>query len=204
MFTGIITDLGNILSMNPEGSSIQFIIEPFKKKFLRGVNTGDSISVNGACMTVERKSKDTFGFTAIKESLGKTNLGLLKAGVIINLEKAVKINSRLDGHIVQGHVDTTGIIKRISKINNSSEFFIQFPGKFRDNIIYTGSITINGVSLTVAEIVKESSLKVMIKVAIIPYTFEATNFSRLMEEDIVNLEFDMLGKYVQRIFMKKI
>ena len=112
------------------------------------------------------------------------------------------MNSKLDGHIVQGHVDTTGIVKKIIKLKDSYEFFIEFTSRFRNNIIYVGSIAVNGVSLTIADIVKETKRSILIKVAIIPHTMEVTNFRYLKAGDKVNIEFDLMGKYVQRILKK--
>ncbi|MEO8664956.1 MAG: riboflavin synthase [Ignavibacteria bacterium] len=203
MFTGIIQDTGKIKDRAVKGENILFKVIPSSKNFLKGVKTGDSISVNGACMTVENKIKDNFEFTTIKESLKKTNLGLLETQDIVNLEKAMTMNTKLDGHIVQGHVDTTGIVKKILNNKSTREFFISFPGAYRDNIIYVGSISINGVSLTIAEIVKSTKDEVIIKVAIIPHTFEVTNFNKLKEKDKVNIEFDMIGKYVKSIIENK-
>ncbi|MDQ3021747.1 MAG: riboflavin synthase [Bacteroidota bacterium] len=203
MFTGIIQDLGKVKSKTPKEDSIGFIVQPVSKKFLKDIKTGDSISINGSCMTVEKKSGNEFEFTTIKESLRKTNLESLNIKDLVNLEKAMTLNSKLDGHIVQGHIDTTGIIKKINKTKNSHEFFIEFSSSFAENIIYVGSIAVNGVSLTVAEIVNESSKSVLIKISVIPHTFHVTIFKLLKENDIVNLEFDMMGKYVKRILMKK-
>jgi len=202
MFTGIIQDTGRIDSRIQKGDSIIFVIKPDSANFLDNVNTGDSISVNGACMTVEKKMQNNFEFTTISESLKKTNLRLLNLNDEVNLEKAMTLNSRLDGHIVQGHVDTTGAVKKIIQNKDSYEFYIEFASKFRDNVIHVGSISINGVSLTIAEIVKDKSKKVLIKVAIIPHTFKVTNFNLLKKDDLVNLEFDMMGKYVKRILKK--
>jgi riboflavin synthase len=203
MFTGIIQDIGEVKSKTSKGDSLKFIVMPHSKNFLKGVKAGDSISINGACMTVEKKNKDEFEFTTIKESLNKTNFKYLELKDLVNIEKAMTLNSKLDGHIVQGHIDTTGQIKRITKRKNSREFFIRFSSEFSDNIINVGSIAVNGVSLTIAEIMNESSNNVLIKVAIIPHTFRATNFNRLKENEIVNIEFDMLGKYVKRVLLKK-
>ncbi len=199
MFTGIIQDLGKIEIKRPKGDSLRFIVKAVSKKFLKGVKNGDSVSINGACMTVEKTDKKKFEFTTINESLKKTNLGLLKEKSIVNLEKAMTLNSKLDGHLVQGHIDTTGIVEKIILKKDSYEFYIAFPVNFRDNIISVGSIAINGVSLTIAEISKETSESITIKVAIIPHTFKVTNFKNLKQNDIVNIEFDMMGKYVMRI-----
>jgi len=202
MFTGIIQDTGKVDSRIKKGDSVRFVVSPVSTDFLNDVRTGDSISINGACMTVEKTLHNTFEFTTVNESLSKTNLGLLKINDLINLEKAMTLNSKIDGHIVQGHIDTTGIIKKVNRLNDSFEFFIEFPAKFRDNIIYVGSISINGVSLTIAEIVKDKSKNALIKIAIIPHTYKVTNFHLLKEKDIVNIEFDMMGKYVKRILKK--
>ncbi len=203
MFTGIVQDTGKVTSKTIKGDSIIFTVAPSAKDFLKDVSEGESISINGACMTVTGKSKDKFEFTTVNESLSKTNLSLLKLKDLVNLEKAMTLNSRLDGHIVQGHVDSTGIIRKINTLKDSWEYFIEFSGKFRQNVIYVGSISVNGVSLTIAQIVRESSKKVLIKVAIIPHTFEVTNFRNLKVNDVVNIEFDMLGKYVRRLMEKK-
>ncbi len=198
MFTGIVTDMGKIIANNPKGDSIKFLVEPTNRNYLNDIKTGDSMSINGACMTIEAKKGRRFEFTTIKESLSKTNLGDLKIGSYVNLEKPMRIDSKLDGHIVQGHVDATGIVKKINNLKDSWEFFIEFSSRFRDNIIYVGSISVNGVSLTIAEIVKEDKKNVLIKVAIIPHTFEVTNFKYFEVGTRVNIEFDMMGKYVMR------
>lgn len=198
MFTGIVTDMGKIVANKPKGDSIKFLVEPTIRQYLNDIKTGDSMSINGACMTIESKKVNKFEFTTIKESLNKTNLGDLKIGSYVNLEKPMKLNSKLDGHIVQGHVDATGKVKKINKLKDSWEFFIEFSSRFRDNIIYVGSISINGISLTIAEIVKETKKAVLVKVAIIPHTFEVTNFKYFKINDRVNIEFDMMGKYVMR------
>jgi len=199
MFTGIVTDMGKIIANKIKGDSIKFSVEPSIRQYLNDIKQGDSMAINGACMTVEAKKITRFEFTTVKESLSKTNLGDLKIGSYVNLEKPMKMNSKLDGHIVQGHVDTTGITKKINKLKDSWEFYFEFSKKFRNNIIYVGSITINGISLTVAEIVKETSRTVLIKVAIIPHTYNVTNFKYLKPGSKVNIEFDMMGKYVVRM-----
>jgi riboflavin synthase len=199
MFTGIIQSTGKIVSKETQGESIRFKVQPGSPTFLKDVNTGDSISINGACMTVENHSEGFFNFTTIHESLTKTNLGLLEEGSFVNLEKAMTMQSKLDGHIVQGHVDTTGIVTKVVLNDDIKEYFIKFSSDFRNNVIYVGSISINGVSLTVAEIAEENNLQVTVKAAIIPHTYEVTTFKHLKEGDKVNIEFDMIGKYVERI-----
>ena len=199
MFTGIVTDTGKIISMKQKGDSIAFVVQPTKRGYLKDTKTGDSMSIDGACMTIEKAKGYKFQFTTIKESLSKTNLGYLSVNSFVNLEKPMKLNSTLDGHIVQGHVDTTGIVEKINRLEDSWEYFVKFSSKFKDNIIYVGSISINGISLTIAEIVRETKRSVLIKVAIIPHTYEVTNFKYLKPKDPVNIEFDMMGKYVKRV-----
>jgi len=199
MFTGIVTDTGKVISKKKKGDSIVFVVQPTKRAYLKDLKTGDSMSIDGACMTIEKTTGNKFQFTTIKESLSKTNLSSVEVNSYVNLEKPMKINSTLDGHIVQGHVDTTGIVEKINRLEDSWEYFVKFSSKFRENIIYVGSVSINGISLTIAEIVKETKRTVLIKVAIIPHTYEVTNFKYLKPKDPVNIEFDMLGKYVKRI-----
>ena len=153
-------------------------------------------------MTIENIKDNKFEFTTVNESLSKTNLGDLIKGSFVNLEKPMKMHESLDGHIVQGHVDATGKVYKVKQLKDSWEFYFEFPAKFRKNIIYVGSISINGISLTIAEIAKETAKSVVIKVAIIPHTYSATNFQYLKPGDRINLEFDMLGKFVMRILGK--
>ena len=202
MFTGIVTDTGKVIRTTPKGDSIRFLIAPSKKTYLKDRRKGDSIAINGACMTIERINNNRFEFTTVNESLSKTNLKDLEIGSYVNLEKPMKLSESLDGHIVQGHVDATGTVYKINKLKDSWEFFFEFPIQFKKNIIYVGSISINGISLTIAQIVKETKKSVIIKVAIIPHTFSATNFKYLKPDDRINLEFDMLGKFVMRILGK--
>jgi len=201
MFTGIVEGMGKIESVIDRGDSKKFSVN-VAENFLTDVRIGDSISINGACMTVEEYGKSNFQFTTIKESLSKTNLGNLSNGSYINLEKSMRMNAKIDGHIVSGHIDSIALVDRIIENEDSWEFFIKFSNKFLDNVIYKGSIAINGVSLTIAEIVKEGNKNTTIRISIIPHTFNHTNFKFLREGDIVNIEFDLLGKYVKRILRK--
>ncbi|KXK03691.1 MAG: riboflavin synthase [Ignavibacteriaceae bacterium] len=202
MFTGIIETIGEVISTTDTSVNKKITINPQKHGFLHDVRTGDSISVNGACMTVEQNDADKFYFTAIHETLQKTNLGLLSTGNKVNLEKAMKPEKRIDGHFVQGHIDTTGEVMNINNLGGTWEFFISFKSSFSDNVIYVGSIAVNGISLTVADIVDDNDEKTTIKIAVIPHTFENTNMKFLKPNSIVNIEFDMLGKYVKRIIQK--
>lgn len=202
MFTGIIETIGEVISTTDTSVNKKITINPQKHGFLHDVRTGDSISVNGACMTVEQNDADKFYFTAIHETLQKTNLGLLSTGNKVNLEKAMKPEKRIDGHFVQGHIDTTGEVMNINNLGGTWEFFISFKSSFSDNVIYVGSIAVNGISLTVADIVDDNDEKTTIKIAVIPHTFENTNMKFLKPNSIVNIEFDMLGKYVKMIIQK--
>lgn len=191
MFTGIIKAVGEIKEIRDSGSNrIFFIKSPLSVK----LNIDESISHNGVCLTIEEIKNDIYRVSAVDETLRKTNAGTWKINDLVNLERSMKLNDRLDGHIVQGHVDGTGIcIKKISK-EGSVEFTFEFDKKFAPLIIEKGSVCVNGVSLTAFNVTNDQ-----FTVAIIPYTFSHTNFKTLKEKDSVNLEFDVLGKYVARI-----
>ena len=190
MFTGIIEERGQIKEVLIEKSNRIFHIE---SKLASDLKVDESVSHNGICLTVEDIKDNIYKVTAIEETLQKTNAGLWKANDIINLERSMKLNGRLDGHIVQGHVDGTGLCISRVDMNGSVEFIFQYNEKFAALIIEKGSICVNGVSLTAFNVTNTS-----FKVAIIPYTFSHTNFESLKETDLVNLEFDVLGKYVAR------
>ncbi len=194
MFTGIVEEVGKIKSAIRKEKARIFTIVSLK---LSGeMKLGDSVAVNGVCLTVFDKSGDSFKVEAVEETIKKTNLGDLKSGDPVNLELALKLGERLGGHIVQGHVDTVGVIKNIKRLKNSWIFEIKFPAEFRSYIIHTGSIAVDGISLTVAD-VDEGSFKV----SIIPYTFDNTNLKFRRIGDRVNLEFDLFGKYIEN-FLK--
>ena len=205
MFTGIVTDMGKIQSMKKFGDSIKFTVLPVQKNYLKGVRKGESIAINGACMTITAKEGNKFEFTTVNESLHKTNLVDLKVGSYVNLEKPMSLNGSIDGHLVMGHIDATGKVYKIKKLKDSWEYFFTFRSKFRDNIIYVGSISINGVSLTIADIVNETKKDILIKTAIIPHTWNVTNFKYMKPGQRINIEFDMIGKFVKRALegMKK-
>lgn len=190
MFTGIIEDLGQIVSIEKEGNNIHFSV---KSALTKELKIDQSVAHNGVCLTVININDDIYTVTAIKETLAKTNLGDLTIGSLVNLERAMAASSRFDGHIVQGHVDQTGICKSIKEENGSWMFTITHEAK--DHItVEKGSITINGVSLTVVD-----SQRTQFSVCIIPYTFEHTTFKNLQSGNTVNLEFDIIGKYVERL-----
>ena len=196
MFTGIIETTGVVKEVSSNGSNRTFWIDsPISPQ----LKVDQSISHNGVCLTVEEISNSGHRVTAIEETLQKTSLGSWKPGSIINIERCLPVNGRLDGHFVQGHVDTTAkCIKRKEK-EGSWEFSFEFPKKFAELIIEKGSVSVDGVSLTAFNVKTKS-----FTVAVIPYTYEHTNLGKLQEGDLVNLEFDMLGKYlVRRLSLKE-
>ena len=190
MFTGIIESTGTIREIREIGTNRQFIIESSLSPELK---VDQSLSHNGVCLTVENIDNQQYQVTAIEETLLKTSLGKWKAGQRVNLERCLQWNGRLDGHIVQGHVDSTGTCLASRQLDGSWEFTIGFPEQFASLVIEKGSISLNGISLTIFNVKKNQ-----FTVAIIPYTFHHTNISELKEGDLVNLEFDMVGKYVNR------
>lgn len=191
MFTGIIESIGKISKITAKGTNLSFKIE---SPLAPELKVDQSLAHNGTCLTVEDIKGHTYIVTAIDETLKKTNLGKLKEGDLVNLERAMTLNSRLDGHIVQGHVDQTGIVKKVADQDGSWLFQFSYDPAPGHLTIEKGSICINGVSLTCFDS-KEDSFSV----AIIPYTYEHTNFKLLKVGDVVNLEFDVLGKYVKRL-----
>ena len=190
MFTGIIESLGKITNVKADRGNIDFTIESEISKELK---IDQSVSHNGVCLTVTDKSNNTHTVTAVKETLDKSSLRNFSVDDLMNLERAMKLGERLDGHLVQGHVD--GVAKCISVSVNDGSWIYQFEFDVKNEmlLIEKGSICINGVSLTVFDIVKNT-----FKVTIIPYTYENTSFKKLKEGDIVNIEFDMIGKYLAR------
>lgn len=191
MFTGIIEAKGTITDISISDSNYTFWIESSLSSQLK---IDQSLSHNGVCLTVEEIKSNMHRVTAIQETLQKTNLGNLSVGSVINLERCMTLNGRIDGHIVQGHVDTTGVCKKITNKNGSWEYLIEINPSFAGLIIEKGSICMNGISLTIFNVTKNS-----FTVAIIPYTFEHTNIHLLIEGATVNIEFDMIGKYVNRL-----
>ena len=194
MFTGIIESLGKVTNVKADRGNIDFTIE---SKISKELKIDQSVSHNGVCLTVTEKNDNTHTVTAVKETLDKSSLKNFSVDDLINLERAMKLGERLDGHLVQGHVD--GIAKCINVSVNDGSWIYQFEFDIKDEmlLIEKGSICINGVSLTVFDVVKNT-----FKVTIIPYTYKNTSFKDLREGDIVNIEFDMIGKYLAR-FNKK-
>ncbi len=191
MFTGIIESTGTVEKIENKGKNIELTLSSSLSSELK---IDESLSHNGVCLTVTKCDKSFYTVTIIHESLKKTNFFDIKVGSQVNLERSLKMNGRLDGHIVQGHIDCIG--KCLNKVDqdNSWLFTFQFSEKFSSLIIEKGSICINGISLTCFDISKNN-----FTVAIIPHTFENTNFKFLNVGDIVNLEFDILGKYINKI-----
>lgn len=191
MFTGIIEELGIVSNLEKDQENIHITV---KSSMTKELKIDQSVAHNGVCLTVVSSKNDQYTVTAIKETLEKTNLNSLKIGDSVNLERAMKLGDRLDGHIVQGHVDQTGICKNIREENGSWFFSFEYDDSLGNITIEKGSITIDGTSLTVV-----NSNKNGFDVAIIPYTYEHTNFKNYKKGTVVNLEFDVIGKYVSRL-----
>ena len=191
MFTGIIESLGKIKSLTKEGDNLHIEVASELAPMLK---IDQSVAHNGVCLTVVSLTETSYRVTAIKETLDKTNIGQLKTGAVVNLERAMKLGDRLDGHIVQGHVDQTAVCQEIKEQNGSWVFTFTYDSSLNNITIEKGSVTVNGVSLTVVD-----SRANTFSVAIIPYTYAHTNFNTFEKNTIVNLEFDVIGKYVKRI-----
>ena len=190
MFTGIIETTGKIVSVEQSGDNKRFVVaSPISGE----LTIDQSVSHNGVCLTVEKLIDNQHTVTAIKETLDKTDLGTWQPGHTVNLERCLPFNGRLDGHMVQGHVDATAICTDVKDMNGSWQYSFEFPGEFAPYIIEKGSISLNGISLTVFNVTRNG-----FSVAIIPYTYEHTNIRFLQPGSTVNLEFDVIGKYVQR------
>lgn len=191
MFTGIIEAMGRVIDINPKGSSIKLTMEsPISNE----LKIDQSLSHNGVCLTVTDQNSKSHEVTIVKESLDRSNLGHLKLNSEVNLERAMHFNGRLDGHLVQGHVDDTAVCIAIEDLQGSHTFTFEYSSEHQALLVDKGSVTINGVSLTVVNPTAST-----FSVAIIPYTFEHTNFKQLKVGDPVNLEFDIIGKYLQRM-----
>jgi len=196
MFTGIIENEGVIKNVIEKGGNKSFWIKsPVSSK----LKVDQSLSHDGVCLTIEKVTGNKHCVTAIEETLNKSTLGNWQTGQIVNLERCLKINGRLDGHFVQGHVDSTGTCIKKTEKNGSWQFTFQYPQKFENLVIEKGSITINGISLTVFNVVNN-----IFDIAVIPYTYKNTNIRFVEPGNNVNLEFDMVGKYINRnLFLSK-
>ena len=191
MFTGIIEAVGKVVELEKEQNNLHLSLESNLAKELK---VDQSLAHNGVCLTVVETIANRYSVTAIEETLEKSNLGGIKMGDLINLERAMKITSRLDGHIVQGHVDQIGFCTGIDFREGSWFFDFEYDQNQQNITVEKGSICVNGVSLTVV-----NSGKSHFSVAIIPYTYENTNFNNIKKGDTVNLEFDMIGKYISKL-----
>ena len=187
MFTGIVEEIGEVIDVIKEDQNAHFVIKSVISSELK---IDQSISHNGVCLTVVEQQEDWHKVTAISETLGITNLNLLKKGDLVNLERCLKVGDRLDGHMVQGHVDSTAKCIKVTEENGSWRYLFEGNSEVKQLVVYKGSICINGVSLTVTKTMNQE-----IEVAIIPYTYEHTNFQQIQVGDLVNIEFDILGKY---------
>lgn len=189
MFTGIIESLGVVKEIVKQESNLKIW---FSCSFFSEINIDQSIAHNGVCLTVTEldTEKKWYCAVAVAETLAKTNISLLKEGDIVNLERCVEVGSRFDGHIVQGHVDTTAVCTTVENMNGSWRFIFENDGSCKNLVVTKGSVTVNGVSLTVVDAAPHS-----FSVAIIPYTFDHTTFKEIKPGSKVNVEFDILGKY---------
>ena len=187
MFTGIVEEIGEVIDVIKEDQNAHFVIKSVISSELK---IDQSISHNGVCLTVVEQQEDWHKVTAISETLGITNLNTLKRGDLVNLERCLKVGDRLDGHMVQGHVDSTAKCIKVTEENGSWRYLFEGNSEVKQLVVYKGSICINGVSLTVTKTMNQE-----IEVAIIPYTYEHTNFQQIQVGDLVNIEFDILGKY---------
>jgi len=193
MFTGIIEEIAEVVALEKEGSNLHISL---KSTITSELKIDQSVAYNGVCLTIVNINGDQYSVTAIKETLDKSNLGLLKVGSKVNMERCMKLGDRVDGHMVQGHVDQTAKCTQIKEEKGSHVF--TFKHKESDNMtVEKGSVCVNGVSLTVV-----NSKDTSFSVAIIPYTFEHTNFHTFEVGTVVNIEYDILGKYIAKMFIK--
>jgi riboflavin synthase len=191
MFTGIIETIGRVLDLRKDQNNLHLIIE---SGISNELTIDQSVAHNGVCLTVVAMVDGTHTVTAVAETLNKSNLGKLKEGDLVNLERCMQMNGRLDGHIVQGHVDQTGICTEVNDKLGSWEYTFKYDPSEGNVTVEKGSICVNGISLTVVNSIENS-----FSVAIIPYTYEHTNIQHIKKGDTVNLEFDIIGKYVARL-----
>jgi riboflavin synthase len=191
MFTGIVETVGTVASVTQRGDLALLAVDA--PEISEGVRGGDSVAVCGGCLTITRESGGRFEFEAIRETLEKTKLGELRAGSRVNLERALRADARLDGHIVQGHVDGTGRVRRLSREGEDVRLAVECDPELADALVAKGSVAIDGVSLTVVDVVADG-----FDVALIPHTLAVTTLGELRPGDRVNLEVDVLGKYVKR------
>lgn len=192
MFTGIIESIGQVKRIEPKDSNLNIWIDC---NFTNELNIDQSIAHNGVCLTVTEISGDEYCVTVIEETIKRTNLSELKPGSLVNLERCMRMNDRLDGHLVQGHIDQTAVLTAIEDRNGSRILYFEYDEAATGNVtVEKGSVCVNGISLTVVD-----SMPGKFSVAIIPYTLELTNLKDLKPNDRVNIEFDIIGKYIKRL-----
>ena len=197
MFTGIVEEAARVVALKTEKQNLHITMEC---SFVDELKIDQSISHNGVCLTVVSKTDTTYTVTAIQETLIKSNLGKLRKGDRVNLERSARLDGRLDGHIVQGHVDQTAVCTEVKESEGSWYFTFEYTPLQDDYMtVEKGSVCVNGVSLTVVNSKKNS-----FRVAIIPYTYQVTNFHQIKRGTLVNLEFDIIGKYIARIVMQQL
>lgn len=194
MFTGIVEEIGEVVRLECENANLHLYI---RSSFANELKIDQSVAHNGVCLTVVAIEGDTYKVTAIAETLAKTHLGSLKVGDAVNLERGMLLNTRLDGHIVQGHIDQTATCVRIQEEAGSTRFSFEYDASSGNVVIEKGSITVNGVSLTVVDAAIDG-----FGVAVIPYTLAHTNLHLLKVGSVVNVEFDVIGKYVARLLQR--
>ncbi|SNZ06819.1 riboflavin synthase alpha chain [Persephonella hydrogeniphila] len=195
MFTGLVEEVGKIKTVKTSTGGLTIQVQV--KKITDDIKVGDSVAVNGVCLTVTGIQGDTISFDVSQETVRRSNIGQLRNGDLVNIERALKLSDRLGGHIVQGHVDTVGTVKRIIPKGEHTEFVIHFPEEFQDFVVEKGSIAIDGISLTINEVYGNE-----ISINIIPHTIQNTNLKNRKTGEAVNIEFDILGKYVKRMLSK--
>jgi riboflavin synthase len=197
MFSGIVEEAAQVVKLEKDKENLHITM---KCSFVKDLKIDQSISHNGVCLTVVKKDNETYTTTAIKETLDKTNLGLLKPGDKVNLERSTKLDGRLDGHMVQGHVDQTAVCTSVKEAGGSWYYTFGYEPTQDDYItVEKGSVSVNGVSLTVV-----NSRPKSFEVAIIPFTYEMTNFHQIKNGTVVNIEFDILGKYIAKIVKQQL
>ncbi|MBD3341675.1 MAG: riboflavin synthase [Candidatus Lokiarchaeota archaeon] len=196
MFTGIIQETGKVLKIEKDKKASIFSIQT--KKILKDKKIGDSIAVNGTCVTITKIDGKNFDFDAMPETLEKTNFGELKKNSEVNLEPSMRLHQSLDGHFVQGHVDTTADVESLKNIKNRIVLTVKFSPNISKYLAFKGSVTINGVSLTISDLQKDT-----FSVDLIPLTIEKTNLGKLKKGDKVNIEVDLVARYLERLLNNK-
>ncbi len=196
MFCGIVEEAAKVVNLKKENENLHITMEC---SFVNELKVDQSVSHNGVCLTVVKITDKTFTVTAIYETLQKSNLGLLKIGSKVNLERSMKLNAMIDGHMVQGHVDQTAVCKKVETADGSWYFTFEYDTNLGNITVEKGSVSVNGVSLTVVNS-KDNSFQV----AIIPYTYDITNFHEIKNGTVVNLEFDIIGKYITKIVKQQL